>query len=81
MREHYDFTEARRGAVVKTNKQRIAIYLDADIIEWFHHQVEGGGNYQDLMNDALREYIRQQQGQSLEEILRRVIREELRISS
>jgi hypothetical protein len=36
----------------------------------------GGGNYQTLINQALREYMMQSQ-QPLEEILRRVVREEL----
>ncbi len=59
-------------------KTRITIRLDDDIIAWFRQQqVEqaGGGNYQTMMNDALREYIERQ---SLEERVRRVMREELR---
>lgn len=45
---------------------------------WFRQQVHqaGGGNYQTLINDALRDYI-QQQREPLEETLRRVLREEL----
>ena len=77
MRDHYDFSQAKRGAVVKTNKDRITVRLDPDIIQWFRDQAKGGGNYQSLMNEALREYI-QHQETSLEEILRRVIREELK---
>jgi hypothetical protein len=52
--------------------------LDDDILEWFRRQVEaaGGGNYQSLINDALREYLRTAK-EPLETILRRVIREEL----
>ena len=77
MRDHYDFSHAKRGAVVKTNKERITIRLDPDIIQWFRDQVKGGGNYQSLINEALREHI-QHQETSLEETLRRVIREELK---
>jgi len=77
MRDHYDFSQAKRGAVVKTNKERITVRLDPDIIQWFRDQAKGGGNYQSLMNEALREYI-QHQETSLEETLRRVIREELK---
>ena len=46
---------------------------------WFKEQVHkaGGGNYQTLMNHALREYINGA-NEPLEEILRRVLREELR---
>jgi len=39
-------------------------------------EAAGGGNYQTLINQALREYLNQQQ-QPLEELLRRVVREEL----
>ena len=76
-----DFSKGKRGAVVKSapNKERITIRLDADVIAHFKQLVHeaGGGNYQTLINDALREHIRRQQ-QSLEETLRKVIREELK---
>ncbi|MCX6065842.1 MAG: BrnA antitoxin family protein [Chloroflexi bacterium] len=60
------------------NKTRITIRIDDDVLNWFRSQVDaaGGGNYQTLMNRALREYI-QNREQSVEEIVRRVIREEL----
>lgn len=80
MRANYDFTKARRGAVVPPlgNKVRITIRLDKDVVDWFRTQVEaaGGGNYQTLLNDALREYIAHRE-EPLEKILRRVVREEL----
>ena len=80
MRANYDFTRARRGAVVPAsgNKLRITIRLDKDIVEWFKSQVEatGGGNYQALLNDALREYVAHRE-EPLEKVLRRVVREEL----
>lgn len=77
MREQYDFSGGKRGAVVKTTKERITIRLDPDIIQWFRDQVKGGGNYQSVINDALREHITRQES-LLEETLRRVIREELK---
>ena len=81
MRANYDFSKARRGAVVKAskNKVRITIRLDKDIIAWFKGQVEaaGGGNYQTMLNDALREYMGCRE-EPLEKILRRVVKEELR---
>ena len=76
MKEHYDFSEGKRGAVVKTNKEKITIRLDPEVLEWFRAQVQGGGNYQSLINEALKQHI-QQQGESLEQTLRRIIREEL----
>ena len=84
MRANYDFTRARRGAVIPPpgNKVRITIRLDKDVIEWFKTQVEaaGGGNYQTLLNGALREYIVGRE-EPLENILRRVVREELHATS
>jgi uncharacterized protein (DUF4415 family) len=76
-----DFSKGKRGAIVKPdpNKVRITIRLDGDIIEHFKQQVHasGGGNYQTLINDALRAHI-QAQSNPLEDTLRKVIREELR---
>lgn len=76
-----DFSKGRRGPAIKAdpNKVRITIRLDADIIEHFKNRVHasGGGNYQTLINDALREYIRAHD-KELESTLRRIIREELK---
>ncbi len=81
MRKEYDFTQGKRGPVAPLlpGKTRITIRLDSEIINWFRDQVnqKGGGNYQTMINDALRSYI-QRQDDLLEETLRRVIREELR---
>ena len=76
----YDFSQGRRGPVVAplAGKARITIRLDQDILEWFKNKVHeaGGGNYQTLINQALREYIQYRDG-LLAETLRRVIQEEL----
>lgn len=77
MRDEYDFSQSKRGAIIKTAKERITIRLDPDIIQWFRDRVRGGGNYQTLINEALREYIERQGGSDLESTLRRVLREEL----
>ena len=83
MRKEYDFSKGRRGPVVPVpkGKARITIRLDEDVLKWFRKQVEdaGGGNYQSLINSALREHIRQVD-EPLEKTLRRVLREELRRS-
>lgn len=79
MRREYDFNRGKRGAVVApAGKTRITIRLDEDVVAWFKQQVEaaGGGNYQSLINEALREYIENER-ETLEETLRRVVREEL----
>ena len=78
-----DFSKGKRGAIVKAdpNKNRITIRLDGDIIEYFKKQVHdaGGGNYQTLLNDALRNFI-QSGTEPLEDTLRKVIREELKLA-
>lgn len=80
MKKEYNFSKGERGAVLPApkGKTRITIRIDDDILDWFRGEVEaaGGGNYQTLINQALREYLKQQQ-QPLEELLRRVLREEL----
>ncbi|MEH1911744.1 MAG: BrnA antitoxin family protein [Nostoc sp.] len=80
METEYDFSQGKREAIepTPTGKTRITIRLDDEVLAWFRDQVHaaGGGNYQTLINDALREYI-QQRREPLEETLRRVLREEL----
>jgi uncharacterized protein (DUF4415 family) len=84
MKANYDFSRARRGAVVPTSgrKVRITIRLDRDIVDWFRAKVEaqGGGNYQTMLNAALRAHT-EHQDQSLEKLLRRVVREEIKKAS
>ena len=77
MKDHYDFSKGTRGAIAKTNKEKITIRLDPEVIDWFRAQVSGGGSYQSLINDALKTHIKHHENESLEEILRRVIREEM----
>jgi len=80
MKKEYVFSKGKRGAVVKTppGKTRITIRIDDDILDWFRAQVHaaGGGSYQTLMNQALREYMGSKD-EPLEDTLRRVLREEL----
>jgi len=77
MRSEYDFSNSKRGAIVKTAKERITIRLDPDIIAWFRDRVCDGGNYQTLINAALREHIEDQSKADPEAMPRRVFREEL----
>ena len=80
MRNEYDFSKARRGSVMPSppGKTRITIRLDNEVLQWFKEQVHqaGGGSYQRLINNALREHIARHD-EPLEETLRRVLREEL----
>ena len=77
-----EFSRANRGAVVAVpkGKTRITIRIDDDILDWFRNQVNaaGGGNYQTMINNVLREFIQSRDVISIEKTLRRVIREELR---
>ena len=81
MKDEYDFSQGTRKAVESSSpgKTRITIRIDDDVLEWFRTLVhkQGGGNYQTLMNNALRQHIQQEQ-EPLEEKLRRVLREELK---
>ena len=81
MKKQYDFSKGKRGAVVSAGrgKTRITIRLDDEVLTWFRREVHeaGGGNYQTLINKALREYIKKRP-ESLEKVVRRVVREEVR---
>jgi len=81
MKKQYDFSKGKRGAVVPVarGKSRITIRLDDEVLNWFRREVHkaGGGNYQTLINKALREYIKKRP-ESLEKVVRRVVREEVR---
>ncbi len=80
MKKEYDFSRGKRGAVIKTppGKTRITIRVDDDLLQWFRDQVHeaGGGNYQTLINAALREYVEGKE-ENLKSTLRSVVREEL----
>ena len=81
MKKEYNFRKGKRGAVIAPapGKTRITIRLDDEVLAWFREQVHeaGGGNYQTLINDALREYI-SQRPETLEKVMRRIVREEIR---
>ena len=76
-----DFSKGKRGPVVEPdpNKTRITIRLDTDILEHFKGLVNkaGGGNYQTLINNVLRDHI-EATDENLEKKLRKIVREELK---
>ena len=78
MKKNYDFSKAKRGPVLRIppGKTRITIRIDDDVLEWFKKQVHaaGGGNYQTMMNKALRDCMERQE-EPFEAMLRRVLRE------
>ncbi len=79
-RKGVDFSGGRRGAVLQParGKTRITIRLDTELLDWFREEVgrAGGGNYQTLINDALRQHVEGKR-ENLEDMLRRVLHEEL----
>ncbi|MFA7241138.1 MAG: BrnA antitoxin family protein [Sulfuricellaceae bacterium] len=77
MKAEYDFSKAKRGAVIPpTGKTRITIFLDDDVLVAFREraEVEGKG-CQTLINETLRATI--QPAPVAVDALRRVLREEL----
>jgi uncharacterized protein (DUF4415 family) len=60
------------GKAVPRGKQRLTMYLDTSIVEYFKARA-GARGYQTLINTALKQAI---EHESLETTLRRVIREE-----
>ncbi len=79
MKAEYDFSQAKRGAVIpQTGKTRITIYIDDDVLETFRERGDSAGKgYQTMMNEALREYLDKGKQPLNEETLRRIIQEEL----
>ncbi len=79
MKKEYDFSQGKRGAVVKTRgKTRITIYLDDDVIDAFRVKAEmAGRGYQTLINDALRLHLSSTDKPVDSSTLRRILREEL----
>jgi uncharacterized protein (DUF4415 family)/uncharacterized DUF497 family protein len=65
MSDEIDFSQGKRGAVdqLPGGKTRVTIRIDDDVLDWFRAAVNqaGGGNYQTMINAALREYILRQQ--------------------
>lgn len=57
---------------VQRGKTRLTMYLDVTVVEYFRTRA-GGRGYQTLINETLRRAIEQE---NLENVLRRVIREE-----
>jgi uncharacterized protein (DUF4415 family) len=79
MKQIYDFSNAKRGAIVTSpGKTRITIYLDDAVIEQYKKKSEQfGKGYQTLINDALRENLGLDQGVLTPTMLRKILREEL----
>lgn len=82
MKNEYDMHKAKRGAIIPTaGKTRITLYLDDDILNYYreHAEKECRG-YQTLINETLRELMKNGRVDSIK-TLRRIIREELKAAN
>jgi uncharacterized protein (DUF4415 family) len=60
MKREYNFSKARRGPSVPKTPGKTRVTIRLDTLDHFQNLLDqaGGGNYQTLMNDALREEVR-----------------------
>ena len=79
MKKVYDFSKGKRGAVVPTaGKTRITIYVDDAVIRRFKAQSEKTGKgYQTLINEALKSQLGLTEQPVTQELVRKIVREEL----
>jgi uncharacterized protein (DUF4415 family) len=83
MKASYDFSKGRRGSILKpepepAGKVKITIRLDQDVVDHFLARADESGGvvgYQTMINETLRRSI---DAPSLEAMIRRAVREELR---
>lgn len=82
MKKAYDFSKGKRGAVVATTgKTRITIYVDDAVIQRFKARSEKTGKgYQTLINEALKSYAGLAEKPVTQEVVRKIVREELAAS-
>jgi uncharacterized protein (DUF4415 family) len=88
MKQRYDFSRGTRGRIAAPapeprGKTRITIRLDEDLVDHFLKEAEASGGatgYQTLINEALRQHV-EGKAPKLEETLRRIVREEMRVAS
>ena len=88
MKDSYDFSKGKRGRILPPEpepqgKTRITIRLDEDLVDYFLKESGAYGGtmgYQTLINQALRQHV-EGKAPKLEETLRRLLREELRVAS
>ena len=79
MKKVYDFSKGKRGAVIPTTgKTRITIYMDDAILRRFKAQSEKSGKgYQTLINEALKSHLGLTEQPVTQDLVRKIVREEL----
>jgi hypothetical protein len=68
MRKEYDFSKAKLVVPpIDRTKTRITIRIDTKILDWFRERVHaaGGGNYQTMINEALKRYIESEKSKTI----------------
>ena len=88
MKQSCDFSKGKRGRIIPPEpeplgKTRITIRLDEDLVDHFLKEsgtYGGAVGYQTLINQALRQHV-EGKAPKLEDTLRRILREELRVAS
>jgi len=78
MKNEYDFSQGKRGAVIPASgKSRVTMYLDDEVLDAFRARADAlAKGYQTLINEALRECLGASSGLDVR-TLRKVLREEL----
>ena len=79
MKKVYDFSKGKRGAVIPTTgKTRITIYMDDAIVTRFKARSEKSGKgYQTLINEALSFHLGLTEQPVTQDLVRKIVREEL----
>lgn len=79
MKDEYDLSDARRGAVLPiTGKTKLTLYLDDAVLEGLRARAEAQGiGYQTLINEILAQFLAQDSAPLNAQVLRRILREEL----
>ena len=88
MKQRYDFSQGKRGRVAAPEpeprgKSLITIRRDEDLVDHFLKEADsmgGATGYQTLINEALRQHV-EGKAPKLEDTLRRIVREEMRVTS
>jgi len=88
MRQKYNFSGGKRGRIAPQEpeprgKTRITIRLDEDLVDHFLKEADASGGamgYQTLINEALRQHV-EGKAPKLEDTLRRIVREEMRVAN
>jgi hypothetical protein len=77
MKLKLDWSRAVRGPVIlpRANSTRLTLRIDDDVLDWFRKLVRqnAGGDYGDLINHALREWV-ENHPDALDETMRAVLR-------